>query len=246
MTQPPTQRSEEPRVSAELPPTEKKYLLDRYEGGLIVALLVLVVGAQVIDQVVPMDRGQELRILPGQDSGTLGPVDLLDPPNPQPLPLRDLNTISRGELMAISGIGPAMAEAILSYRQENGSFRSMEELSRVPGIGPKRLEQFSKYLTVSVSEAPPRTPLQTGPSPSDEEGPLAPQRLVGSGETLLGLNSASHDELLTIPGIGESFAQRILDRREELGRFRSWDDLDSVAGIGPKRLENLKAHATID
>ena len=48
----------------------------------------------------------------------------------------------------IVGVGPVLAGAIVSYRTENGAFRSVEELLEVPGIGPKVLENNEETLLV--------------------------------------------------------------------------------------------------
>jgi len=48
----------------------------------------------------------------------------------------------------IVGVGPVLAEAIVAYRLENGSFDSAEQLLEVPGVGPKILEKNGKALLV--------------------------------------------------------------------------------------------------
>jgi competence protein ComEA len=53
------------------------------------------------------------------------------------------------------------------------------------------------------------------------------------------------DELTTIPGIGKSLAQRIVDFRQKNGPFAKVDDLLKVQGIGEKSLERIRAYVTV-
>jgi competence ComEA-like helix-hairpin-helix protein len=59
------------------------------------------------------------------------------------------------------------------------------------------------------------------------------------------LNSATKEQLMSLPGIGEAMAERIMLRRQELGRFRRTEDLRSVKGIGAKKLEKLTPHIEV-
>ncbi|MBS3787900.1 helix-hairpin-helix domain-containing protein [Candidatus Bipolaricaulota bacterium] len=64
----------------------------------------------------------------------------------------NLNTANTEKLVEISGIGPVLAERIVSYRSENGDFSSLAELKGVKGIGPSTLSRVKDRLKVeSVS-----------------------------------------------------------------------------------------------
>lgn len=60
----------------------------------------------------------------------------------------NINTATIDELVLLPGIGENTANKILSYRQENGPFDSISDLSNVTGIGPETLREISNYITV--------------------------------------------------------------------------------------------------
>ena len=60
----------------------------------------------------------------------------------------ELNTASEQLLSYVSGIGPVLAAGIIKHRDQNGPFRSREELKAVPRLGPKAFEQCAGFLRV--------------------------------------------------------------------------------------------------
>ena len=60
----------------------------------------------------------------------------------------NINTADADTLTALPGIGRVLAERILAYRQQNGSFRAVEEITKVEGIGEKKAEAILELITV--------------------------------------------------------------------------------------------------
>lgn len=137
----------------------------------------------------------------------------------------DPNTAPAEQLDRLPGIGPAIADRIVEHRQRSGRFRSVEDLSTVSGIGPAALARIAPHLTLGRSSA------------------------VGGGrasaERRVDINRADASELEALPGIGPSIAQRIVEYRTANGKFRDWEDIENVAGVGPRLRERLQSAARL-
>jgi len=81
------------------------------------------------------------------------------------------------------------------------------------------------------------------------EGTVSGEGAVLGGGTVSGeksvflrvnINTAGMDSLLLLPGIGPAYAERILKRRQEVGRFTELNQLLEVKGIGPARFEKIR------
>jgi competence protein ComEA len=94
-------------------------------------------------------------------------------------------------------------------------------LKNVSGIGEKTLEKISRYVTVEGVE-----------------------QHIKREVTKLNVNTASVEELETLPYIGEVKAKAIVEYREKNGPFRSPEDLLDVPGIGEKTLEKIRGKIT--
>ena len=66
--------------------------------------------------------------------------------------LIDINKASLQGLMAVPGIGEVLAKRIVTFREEHGPFRRVEDLMRVKGIGEKSLERLRPYVKVNKAK----------------------------------------------------------------------------------------------
>lgn len=118
----------------------------------------------------PCSSLEQLAVVPGIGAATLAALEghLWCGPVGEPAPRRstdpsgvapaarvssiDINTASVDELVGLSGIALARAEAIVAERTANGAFASCAELVRVRGIGPATVANLEDHCTVSGAE----------------------------------------------------------------------------------------------
>lgn len=101
-------------------------------------------------------------------------------------------------------------------------------------LAKARAEMVTANQTDTKSDAQDSTDSSANPLPK------AVDTASVSLSSLVNINSASADQLDTLPGIGPSYAQRIVDYREQHGDFKNIDDLDKVTGIGSSTITKLR------
>lgn len=60
----------------------------------------------------------------------------------------DINSADVSELIILPGIGETLAQRIAEYREENGPFTAIDQLSRIEGIGETTLQNIAPYITI--------------------------------------------------------------------------------------------------
>lgn len=69
-------------------------------------------------------------------------------PAPRPTKPIPINTANAAQLDLLPGIGPALAKRIIDYRTEHGPFTSVDDLTKVKGIGPALMEKIRAYVVL--------------------------------------------------------------------------------------------------
>lgn len=97
-----------------------------------------------------------------------------------------------------------------------------------------------KILIASYEESEKRSKSQILAAPAERSGISS-----AADEVRVNINTADSVTLQTIPGIGPSKAERIIEYRNTQGRFQSIDDIKNISGIGDKTFESIKKYITV-
>jgi competence protein ComEA len=127
------------------------------------------------------------------------------------------------------------------YRLADGS-RVDDAIERAGGAGPKAVLELVNLAAPVADGQQVVVPARTNAAPAAGASSAAGVPTVAGGAPgeRIHLNSATLEELDTLPGVGPVTAQKILEYRTQKGAFSSIDELDAVPGIGPARLEQLR------
>ncbi|MBF0409271.1 MAG: ComEA family DNA-binding protein [Candidatus Riflebacteria bacterium] len=128
--------------------------------------------------------------------------------------LLNLNSATIDQIVQLPGVGKKTAEKIIALRNELGKFSDISQLLLIKTITEKKLDSISQFA---------------GTFSFNSEN--VPEKL--------NLNDANQDELSQLPAIGKKLAQRIIDSRENKGRFFSIDELLEIQGITENTLEKI-------
>lgn len=157
--------------------------------------------------------------------------------------LIDINDTDLETLMSIDGIDESTAEMILDYAAENG-FSSVDELADI--IGEEKLEEIRSFITAnkSVSHSENSATTSVNPSITVTKSETSSDNFTDSIVYPIDLNNAAKEQLMTIKGIGEVIAERIIEYADNYG-FSSVDDLLNVNGIGQATLEKIRPYVSV-
>jgi comEA protein len=147
--------------------------------------------------------------------------------------LHDRFGFTRNEVRAIMLLSGTLVigSTVRMLRMQEGAPASAFDYSR----------HDSEFTSLAQSIVKPSVANSDGRRPRQftrQEPPPAPESI--------NLNTATKTELMRLPGIGQAYAERILEHRRNVNRFRSIEELEQVKGIGKRRLEKIRPYLRIE
>jgi len=187
----------------------------------LVAFAVIVIGIIIGGVLLFMSRPEptEITINPPLPTATLSPTS-----TPEPITVYITGEVNEPQSTITLPFGSRVSDVV----EQAGGFTENANLDLVNVAGIVRDGDQIHVPSILDEE----TEEVTAPTPS--------------GGGVIFVNTATSEELQTLPGIGESTAQAIIGYREENGAFTSLEDLDNVPGIGPSTLENIADLVSFD
>lgn len=133
--------------------------------------------------------------------------------------------LNLNSILAVLAVGTTCFMLGMEY-QKSQTQQNKDTAENSTTIVPSPTETTTTSTTVSSSSSTTSTPSQT---------------VTG----MVNINTASLSELDGLPGIGPTYAQRIIDYRNSNGGFKNVEEIKNVKGIGEKTFEKLKDQITI-
>jgi competence ComEA-like helix-hairpin-helix protein len=233
-------------LTPEEPPQQIRSFPEKLETGLVILLSLLIIMGNLVPHVLPARNDHPLEFTSDPMEAQKFWESSTAQASNETVKIA-INSAGLAELVALPGIGPSLAQAILTYRSKNGDFHLLQDLENVPGIGPAKLTMLADWVSdITYEQENLPTSSELVPATDTNSVTTVMNLPQNPSSSRINLNQATLEDLLTLSGIGKTYAQRILEKRQSLGRFTSWQQIDEIEGIGERRLENIRSLATID
>ena len=125
----------------------------------------------------------------------------------------NIDTASENDFAMLPGIGKITAHRIIKFRDDNGGFKNLQEITRVEGVSQRLFISIKDHIAL------------TGKSDL---------------KVLIDINSASRETLLTLPRISKNEAEAIINYRKKNEGYTRIEDLLLIKEIDKKEYEEIK------
>lgn len=214
--------------------------LDRNRHLVFIFLLFITaggVGAFYVRQ--PAQTAVDIRPIIEEATATVVPT-LSPSPTPGPVRVYVTGAVVSSDVYFLPA-GSIIKDAITAA----GGFTSEADRERINQALELQDQQQIHIPRQGEENGPP--PIQGGPSqaePGDTQGGNNQAAPLAGG--LININTATLEQLDTLPGIGPAIAQRIIDYRETIGGFKAVEQVTEVSGIGNATLAKIKDLITVE
>ncbi|WNJ18564.1 helix-hairpin-helix domain-containing protein [Pontibacter sp. G13] len=145
----------------------------------------------------------------------------------------DINLADSAAFSQLPGIGPVLSQRIVRFRDKSGGFESVEDLKKTYGLSEETFEAIQSRLFVNevfISERKAR--------PASSTRQAAPIEVID-------VNTATAEEFKTLPGIGTTLSNRIVNYRNSIGGFQSIEDLKRVYHLSPETYAGISQYLAV-
>lgn len=141
-----------------------------------------------------------------------------------------------------TGLDGRTIQSILRYRQKGGMFRDKTDLKKIYTMQDSIYQLLEPYIFIKKDEKPP------APSPSQhkEKNSFPEKEKAPYVIEIIELNTADSSSLISLPGIGPYYAEKIMQYREKLGGYHDFQQLLEIRGVDSTRLAGLAGQVTTD
>lgn len=134
------------------------------------------------------------------------------------------------------GIREKTINTIQNFLAKGFTFRQPEDIKKVYGLSPKDAERLIPYIHISQKESFASSSFANRDNAANPSDPVIETRKTH----IIDINTADTSEFISLPGIGNKLANRIVNFRQKLGGFSSVAQLGETYGIPDSTFQNIK------
>lgn len=153
----------------------------------------------------------------------------------------DPNTNSLADWKRL-GLRDKTIQTIQNYLSKGGRFYKPEDLQRVYGLHKNDYERLLPYVKIESTNIPSNERF-VSPKPNSESQPL---KTYSAKYSLIDINLADTAAFVSLPGIGNKLASRIISFREKLGGFYSIEQVGEIYGLPDSAFQKIKQYLRLD